>query len=78
MQSYSHGNSYGHNRLGNVNVFIDDKLCGQIQGNTRGTSRWYTVKCKYDKPLIGGKVRLVTTRSNHYLAIQNIKVYGLN
>ena len=28
LQSYNYGSSYGHGRLGKVNVFIGDNLCG--------------------------------------------------
>jgi hypothetical protein len=45
-------------RLARTKVFIGDELCGQVEPGT-SNGRWYTVKCQ--EPVMGEKVRLVTT-----------------
>jgi hypothetical protein len=58
-------------RLAGTKVFVDEQLCGQVQGGTRN-GQWYTVKCS--KPLFGQKIRIVTTQRT-YLSISGFEAW---
>jgi len=47
-------------RLNGTKVMIDNQVCGHLPNNCKN-GQWYTVTCA--KPIMGGKVRLVTTHN---------------
>jgi hypothetical protein len=59
------------NRLTGTKITIGDQVCGTIPAT--GTGAWVEVKCA--EPLMGGEIKLTTTR-NDYLQINAVEPYG--
>jgi len=65
---------YGY-RLSEINVLVDDVLCGQTPETTVANES-YTVTC--DNHLIGTQIKLETTKSGNLLALTGITCYVYN
>jgi hypothetical protein len=58
-------------RLSEVNVYVDDVLCGQLPTDTEDNVE-YTVTCS--EAIYGTQIKLQTSRDDHFLSFTGIKV----